>query len=205
MDEYIRLSPSTSLPSPDMKHVRTVAVPPEACALRAGTGPLGETAPVPDKAESETVPFAEPEHLEISRTLSALQHNSGSRRAACRMPRTFNRNEPGQPGRHREAKTWNTATVSGFSRHTDTRPSSGNPRQFRPNKKQDNNLIYSLLSCCTRSRGRTGTTLLSLVFETNASTDSAIRADAAEQRIGTAKIGEFRYISKKSATFRSTP
>ena len=29
----------------------------------------------------------------------------------------------------------------------------------------------------TRSRGRTGTTLLSLVFETNASTDSAIRAD----------------------------
>ncbi len=29
---------------------------------------------------------------------------------------------------------------------------------------------------CTRSRGRTGTTLLSLVFETNASTDSAIRA-----------------------------
>lgn len=28
----------------------------------------------------------------------------------------------------------------------------------------------------TRSRGRTGTTLLSLVFETNASTDSAIRA-----------------------------
>ena len=29
----------------------------------------------------------------------------------------------------------------------------------------------------TRSRGRTGTTLLSLVFETNASTDSAIRAN----------------------------
>lgn len=76
-----------------MKHVRTVAVPPEACALRAGTGPLGETAAVPDKAESETVPFAEPEHLEISRTLSALQHNSGSRRAACGPPSQEKRSE----------------------------------------------------------------------------------------------------------------
>ena len=67
-------------------------------------------------------------------------------------------------------------------------------------------MVYNCLgfSHSTRSRGRTGTTLLSLVFETNASTDSAIRADAAEQRIGTAKIGEFRYISKKSATFRAS-
>ena len=39
----------------------------------------------------------------------------------------------------------------------------------------------------TRSRGRTGTTLLSLVFETNASTDSAIRANLF-RRIGMAKI-----------------
>ena len=38
---------------------------------------------------------------------------------------------------------------------------------------------YSILNSFhrTRSRGRTGTTLLSLVFETNASTDSAIRAN----------------------------
>ena len=41
-------------------------------------------------------------------------------------------------------------------------------------------------SCeCTQSRGRTGTTLLSLVFETNASTDSAIWAYL---RIGWAKV-----------------
>ena len=33
-------------------------------------------------------------------------------------------------------------------------------------------------SCSTRSRGRTGTASRPLVFETNASTDSAIRADA---------------------------
>ena len=57
----------------------------------------------------------------------------------------------------------------------------------------------------TRSRGRTGTTLLSLVFETNASTDSAIRAHAAQQRIGTTKIGQFRYFSKNSVTFRNSP
>ncbi len=40
--------------------------------------------------------------------------------------------------------------------------------------KKNRGLNFSPL--CTRSRGRTGTTLLSLVFETNASTDSAIRA-----------------------------
>ena len=32
---------------------------------------------------------------------------------------------------------------------------------------------------CTRSRGRTGTSFRTLVFETNASTDSAIRAGVA--------------------------
>ena len=57
----------------------------------------------------------------------------------------------------------------------------------------------------TRSRGRTGTTLLSLVFETNASTDSAIRASTALQRIGMAKIGQIRYFSKNSVTFRNRP
>ena len=41
--------------------------------------------------------------------------------------------------------------------------------------KKNRGLKFSPL--CTRSRGRTGTTLLSLVFETNASTDSAIRAN----------------------------
>ena len=42
----------------------------------------------------------------------------------------------------------------------------------------------------TRSRGRTGTILLSLVFETNASTDSAIRARPFfRERIGCANVG----------------
>ena len=45
--------------------------------------------------------------------------------------------------------------------------------------KNPKQMIYNCLGFLsgTRSRGRTGTTLLSLVFETNASTDSAIRAD----------------------------
>ena len=44
--------------------------------------------------------------------------------------------------------------------------------------KNPKQLFYNYLGFFTgtRSRGRTGTTLLSLVFETNASTDSAIRA-----------------------------
>ncbi len=43
-------------------------------------------------------------------------------------------------------------------------------------------MIQELLS--TRSRSRTGTSVTSLVFETNASTNSAIRAN----RFGTAKV-----------------
>ena len=40
-------------------------------------------------------------------------------------------------------------------------------------------LNVSIQPLCTRSRGRTGTILLSLVFETSASTNSAIRARCA--------------------------
>ena len=57
---------------------------------------------------------------------------------------------------------------------------------------------------CTRSRGRTDTTLLSLVFETNASTDSAIRANLI-RRIGMAKIVESLQFSKNPAIFQKKP
>lgn len=73
--------------------------------------------------------------------------------------------------------------------------------------KNSKQLVFNCLEFFhgTRSRGRTGTTLLSLVFETNASTDSAIRASTALQRIGMAKIGQIRYFSKNSVTFRNRP
>ena len=54
----------------------------------------------------------------------------------------------------------------------------------------------------TRSRGRTGTTLLSLVFETNASTDSAIRADLRFlRRIGWTKIEKIPRFQEFSANY----
>jgi hypothetical protein len=43
-------------------------------------------------------------------------------------------------------------------------------------KRHCNLLINSVLEACTRSRDRTDTALLQLVFETSASTSSAIRA-----------------------------
>lgn len=54
--------------------------------------------------------------------------------------------------------------------------------------KKNRGLKFSPL--CTRSRDRTGTTLLSLVFETNASTNSAIRA--AKSVICSAKVMIYR-------------
>ena len=48
----------------------------------------------------------------------------------------------------------------------------------------------------TRSRGRTGTSFRTLVFETNASTDSAIRAGAATGgRAAAVKIEVQRYCN----------
>ena len=58
----------------------------------------------------------------------------------------------------------------------------------------------------TRSRGRTGTTLLSLVFETNASTDSAIRANRLQRRIGRTKIGiNSQFAIPNTQLFQSKP
>ena len=53
---------------------------------------------------------------------------------------------------------------------------------------------------CTRSRDRTGTVLLPLVFETNASTNSAIRADALFRK-GVAKIRRFFQSPNFSTSF----
>ena len=49
----------------------------------------------------------------------------------------------------------------------------------------------------TRSRGRTGTISLSLVFETSASTNSAIRACFGILEIGNAKIVTFQIFKKQ--------
>ena len=49
-------------------------------------------------------------------------------------------------------------------------------------KKEIGNPESESSQFCTRSRSRTGTSFTSLVFETNASTDSAIRASIQEQR-----------------------
>jgi hypothetical protein len=54
---------------------------------------------------------------------------------------------------------------------------------------------------CTRSRDRTGTALLPLVFETSASTNSAIRALFI--LVGSAKIGKLWLASKRHAPFLS--
>ncbi len=51
-------------------------------------------------------------------------------------------------------------------------------------------------SFSTRSRGRTGTSLLTLVFETNASTDSAIRALPFES--GQQRYEKNSYLQKKT-------
>ena len=62
------------------------------------------------------------------------------------------------------------------------------------------------LRYCTRSRGRTGTTLLSLGFETNASTDSAIRANRLQRRIGRTKIGiNSQFAIPNTQLFQSKP
>ncbi len=59
-------------------------------------------------------------------------------------------------------------------RHRLTDPGSGaNGRRPHNHKKRE---VLSNFSFCTRSRGRTGTGVNLLVFETSASTDSAIRA-----------------------------
>ena len=50
------------------------------------------------------------------------------------------------------------------------------PVGIAQNKKRKSLKIKDLRFLGTRSRGRTGTSFRTLVFETNASTDSAIRA-----------------------------
>ena len=52
-------------------------------------------------------------------------------------------------------------------------------------------------SSCTRSRGRTGTALRPLVFETSASTDSAIRAFDRGAKVG--NFGEVYKFAVRSA------
>lgn len=51
---------------------------------------------------------------------------------------------------------------------------------------------------CTRSRGRTGTALRPLVFETSASTDSAIRA-VVIGKLRSAKVAKKEILPKKRA------
>ena len=79
--------------------------------------------------------------------------------------------------------------------------------QFKTTRNANDLIVKSLAFLkSTRSRGRTGTTLLSLVFETNASTDSAIRAnDRIARRIGRTKIRDFHEISKNRPIFRRKP
>ena len=78
-------------------------------------------------------------------------------------------------------------------RHRPNKSAKSKPPQKGMAKKKrcqnlDNQSFDTLIS--TRSRGRTGTTLLSLVFETNASTNSAIRA--AKSVICSAKVMIYR-------------
>lgn len=92
-------------------------------------------------------------------------------------------------------------------RHRPNKSAKSKPPQKGMAKKKrcqnlDNQSFDTLIS--TRSRGRTGTTLLSLVFETNASTDSAIRANLI-RRIGMAKIVESLQFSKNPAIFQKKP
>lgn len=73
-------------------------------------------------------------------------------------------------------------------KNADLRSRCGRDGKIRKDKAPINSVLSFLYS--TRSRGRTGTTLLSLVFETNASTNSAIRA--AKSVICSAKVMIYR-------------
>jgi hypothetical protein len=53
---------------------------------------------------------------------------------------------------------------------------------------------------CTRSRDRTGTSVTSLVFETNASTYSAIRAKNVSERRG-AKVTKYLFYLHRLPVF----
>jgi hypothetical protein len=83
------------------------------------------------------------------------------------------------------------SAIAGYAKidkKNDCSSSPFNGDAFLPGtKKSSPELFRELFLSCTRSRDRTGTVLLPLVFETSASTNSAIRA-ALEVIIGKAKI-----------------
>ena len=58
----------------------------------------------------------------------------------------------------------------------------------KENRKTLSELFLRGFSCCTQSRGRTGTGVTPLVFETSASTDSAIWAFGIVGKLCGAKV-----------------